>query len=139
MGRIIFYRKHTLFVNTTFSYRRKSLLYPLCIPLWNIFFHFTHKWDVEFHLYEFLCWIFILYVIMTGSIIREKGVIGRFFHFIWIFHTWCSKKRWTDFSAKKNHWSGRVVECFVSIDSRTKKRQFVISDRNYEKINVGCM
>ena len=39
----------------------------------------------QLSLYEFYHFYLNLYVIMTGSIIREKGVIGRFFHFIWVF------------------------------------------------------
>ena len=83
MRKIIFYEKHNLCVYTTCPYRRKSSLYPPCILRWNIFFDFTHKGDVEFHLYVFLRWIFILYVIVTGSLIGWKAVISRFFHFIY--------------------------------------------------------
>ena len=47
------------------------------------------------------------------------------------------KKRSTDFCAKKIQCLGRVVECFIFIQNRTKKRVFVISDSNYKKTNLG--
>ena len=43
----------------------------------------------------------------------------------------------TDFSAKKIHCLGRVVEGLFLSKAGPKKRVFVISDSNYKKTNVG--
>ena len=38
----------------------------------------------QISLYEFYHFYLILYVIMTGSVIRKKAVMGRFFRFTWL-------------------------------------------------------
>ena len=45
----------------------------------------------------------------------------------------------TDFSAKKIHCLGRVVEGLFLSKAGPKKMVFVISDSNYKKTNVRCV